>query len=332
MTLSNTPGETVGLQPWYPWLLSRWQWWTAPVRAERLAALRIGLAAWLLVDVLTTYLPNVTTFYGANSLGAPPLYNWMWTENRWGWSLFYGVQNHTYLYAGMIVWIIAIIGLLTGCFTRVCAVTAFVLSTSFANLNYNVDNAGDTVRGIILFYLAISPCGAAWSFDAWRKGRTGPTFIYPWPLRLLFLQMIVIYWANGCHKVVGDDWLKGDSLYYVLADATLTRWSAAQFQLPYWLTRLMTWTVLVWEVGLPGLFIADVLATWWVRMITGGEGKFAVFMDYRPIRTVTLCFGVMFHIGIWITMELGFFPPYMLCLYLPFLPWEKLADRWRAKV
>src|SRR5581483_5576329 len=33
-----------GLRPWYPWPLSRWRWWTEPVPAERLAALRIGLA------------------------------------------------------------------------------------------------------------------------------------------------------------------------------------------------------------------------------------------------------------------------------------------------
>ncbi len=236
-----TPCETVGLQPWYPWPLSRWRWWTKPVRAERLATYAArGLSAWLLFDVLTTYLPNLTTFFGANSLGEPPIYNWMWTEKRWAWSVFYGVQDPTYLYAGMIVWIIAIVGLLTGCFTRVSAVVTFVLSTSFANLNYNVDNAGDTVRGIILFYLAISRCDAAWSVDAWRARRPGPTFIYPWPLRLLFLQMIVIYWANGMHKLVGRDWLLGNSLYYVLGDATLTRWSAAQFPAAlYLLTRVI---------------------------------------------------------------------------------------------
>jgi hypothetical protein len=42
-------------------------------------------------------------------------------------------------------------------------------------------------------------------------------------------------------------------------------------------------------------------------------------------------FGALFHIGIWLTMELGFFGPYMLCLYLPLLPWEKLADWWAAR-
>jgi hypothetical protein len=345
------PGETVGLQPWYPWPISRWEWWTKPVRAERLAALRIGLSAWLLFDVLTTYLPNVQTFYGANSLGEPPIYDWMWTEKRWAWSVFYGVQDHTYLFAGMIVWIIAIVGLLTGCFTRVSAVVTFVLSTSFANLNYNVDNAGDTVRGIILFYLAISmvisPSGAVWSVDAWRARRTGPTFIDPWALRLLFLQMILIYWANGMHKIVGHDWQHGDSLYYVLGDATLTRWSAAQFQLPYWLTRLLTWTVLTWEVSLPALLLADAVLTRWAkasfclpflgplctttRSERGWKVDLQAFLSLHPLAVVTLCFGALFHIGIWITLELGFFPPYMLCLYLPLLPWERWADRWRAR-
>jgi hypothetical protein len=305
--MTQTWGETVGIQPWYPPPLSWWKWWTKPVRAERLAALRIGLAAVLLIDVLTTYLPNVTTFFGRGSLGEPPLYNDLWTALKWNWSIFWGVQDPKYLYAGMIVWIIALVGLLTGTFTRVSAVTAFVLSTSFANLNDNIDNAGDTVRGIILFYLAISPCGAAWSFDAWRRKRVGPTFIYPWPLRLLFLQMIVIYWANGLHKIVGEDWLLGNSLYYVFGDATLSRWSKAQFTIPYWLTRILTWVSLTWEVTFPALMV------------------------WRPIRIVALCFGVLFHLGIWITMELGFFPPYMLCLYLPLLPWEKWADRSHAK-
>jgi hypothetical protein len=346
--MTDAPGETVGLQPWYPPPLSWWKWWTQPVRAERLAALRIGLAAVLLFDVLTTYLPNVKTFYGRDSLGAWPLFKDLWTTTKWNWSLFYCVEDHTYLYAGMIVWIVAIVGLMTGCFTRFCAVTAFVLSTSFANLNDNIDNAGDTVRGIILFYLAVAhlflpPSGVAWSIDVWRSKKTGPTFIDPWPLRLLFLQMIVIYWANGLHKIVGRDWLLGNSLYYVFGDATLARWSKAQFNIPYWLTRVMTWTVLAWEVSLPGLLIGDAMLTWWVKTgfklpfwkeegtIPDWQVKLTNVLSYRPIRTVTLCFGVLFHIGIWITMELGFFPPYMLCLYLPLLPWEKWADRRRTK-
>jgi uncharacterized membrane protein YphA (DoxX/SURF4 family) len=329
MTLPNQTdpaGATVvGLQPWYPPPLSWWPWWNRPVRGERLAAVRIGLSALLLFDVLTTYLPNVATFYGKGSLGEWPIYREMWTATRWDWSLLYGVEEPSYLYAAMIVWIIALIGLLVGCFTRVCSVIAFVLSTSFANLNSDIDNAGDTVRGIILLYLALSPCAAVWSVDAWRRRRTGPIFIPPWPLQLLLLQLIVIYWSNGMHKVVGRNWQVGDSLYYVLGDATITRWSKAQFSLPYRLTRLMTWTVLAWEVSFPFLLLADVLLTRWARLL--GKGSWQTFWSWRPLRLVALGFGVPFHLGIWISMELGLFGGYMLCLYLPLVPWERWVDR-----
>jgi uncharacterized membrane protein YphA (DoxX/SURF4 family) len=336
------PGETVGLAPWYPWPLSRWGWWTRPVRAERLAALRIGLAAMLLLDVLTTYLPNTTNFFGKGSLGEPPLFRYLWSETRWNWSLLYDVQSHTVLYLAMAAWIVALVGLLTGCFTRTCAVAVWVLSTSFANINENIDNAGDTVRGILLFYLAVSPCGATWSLDAWRSRRRPPVFIHPWPLRLILLQMVVIYWANGLHKVVGADWQRGNSLYYVLGDATLSRWSKAQFNIPYPLTRLMTWSVLGWEVSLPALLLSGVIlktSAWhgWQAALPDAKTSRWAARAARTFRAlyhvgawlpvVTLAFGALFHVGIWVTMELGFFPQYMLCLYLPLLPWERWADR-----
>src|SRR5205823_3952047 len=40
--MSPAPEQVVGLKPWFPWPLSRWRWLNEPVRAERLAALRIG--------------------------------------------------------------------------------------------------------------------------------------------------------------------------------------------------------------------------------------------------------------------------------------------------
>jgi hypothetical protein len=38
--------------------------------------------------------------------------------------------------------------------------------------------------------------------------------------------------------------------------------------------------------------------------------------------------GVLFHVGTAVLLQLGPFPFYMMCLYLPLLPWEKYADRW----
>lgn len=300
----------VGLQPWLPWPLSRWTWWTEPVPAERLAALRIGLAAVLLIDVLTAYLPHGHDFFGQDSLGAPGQFRAMGPAPRWRWSLLSGVENPVIIQLAMAGWALAALLLLVGMWTRLSAVAAWLLSTSFATLNPYIDNAGDEVRGIILFYLIWCPGGAVWSVDAWRQrqGDRPAVFVPPWPLRLLFLQLVLIYFSNGLYKLTGSDWRSGTSLYDVLSDPTLTRWSYAEVPVPYELTRLLTWLILAWEIGFPLLVL------------------------WRKTRIAALEFGVAFHLGIGLTLELGWFAPYMLCLYLPLVPWERWRSSRREKI
>jgi hypothetical protein len=170
-----------------------------------------------------------------------------------------------------------------------------------------VDNAGDAIRSIGLFYLMLTPCGTVWSVDSlwqrWRGRRSGPMFIHPWPLRLLLLQMMVMYGCNGLYKVFGDAWRAGDSLYYVLNDVTLTRFSYVQVPLPVWVMRVLTWTVLAWELSFP------------------------LLVCLRWTRTLALVFGAAFHLGIFVFLELGTFAAYALCLYLPFIAWERWPRR-----
>lgn len=296
----------VGLQPWLPGPLGRSSWWTEPVPAERLAAFRIGVAAVLLFDIVLTYWPHVHDFFGRDSLGAP----WVFASKRhlpeWHWSVLESVEDPRVISAALAVWAGAAALLLVGLWSRASAAVAWALSLSFYNLNYFINNAGDTIKIIGLFYLMLSPCGATWSLDRWlrrRSGASGPVFIYPWPLRLLFVQMVVIYFFNGLHKIVGPQWIAGTTLHYVLADLTQARWSYAELPMPDWLARLLTWMVLIWELAFPVL----VLRPW--------------------TRTAALLMGVGFHVGIGVTLELAGFPWYMLCLYLPLVPWERFTQR-----
>jgi len=209
---------------------------------------------------------------------------------------------HAVLIAAMALWIAATVSLLIGFWSCTSAAVAWALSLSFGNLNPYIDNAGDTARGILLFYMMITPCGAVWSVDRWReRRRTGnarPVFLYPWALRLLFVQLAFIYFCNGLYKLIGADWREGQSMYYVLCDLTLSRVSFSQLPVPYWISQLMTWSVLVWELGFP-LWVA---LPW--------------------TRKAALWFGVVFHVGILLTMEIGGFVPYMLLMYLPLVRWE----------
>jgi hypothetical protein len=346
-------GRVLGLKPWFPWPLSRWQWLTAPVRAERLAALRIGLALVMLVDVLTTYLPRSGDYLSRDSLGSRELFahelnaenNWALLHNR----LVDKVDDPTDMRLLMVVWVAFSVLLLVGLFSRVSALAAWAISGSVALFNSSVDNAGDMIRTLTLFYLIISPCGGVWAVDAWIRRRyrwsfgdagretvglhrrdmplREPFYIYPWALCLLFVQMMLIYACNGLYKAGGDTWHDGSSLHYVLGDLTLARFSYAMLPLPYRLTQWMTWSVLWWE-----LLVAPVMLVPWrtladlvQRVRWGGLHHLHVLLRWN--RAIFLIFGVLFHVGILLGMEIGGFAPYMLCLYLPLVPWE----RWRRR-
>jgi hypothetical protein len=282
----------IGTQPWLPGPLGRSSWWTTPIAAERLAALRIGIAGVLLLDLSTTFWPRYEDFFGPGGLGAP------------GWSPLSHVGSPLILQLPLWLWVAAAAGLTLGLFTRSCALLCWALTLSFQRLNPAVHNAGDAVRIIALFLLIFCPCGAAWSLDAWLFHRKrGLVSVPPWPVRLLFIQMTIIYFLNGLTKCFGPDWQAGGAMHYVLSDVGLMRWSPAWMPWPQWLIKAMTWGSMAWEVTFP-------------------------IMVLRPFpRFIALGIGVLFHITTLVLMDLGAFPLNMLCLYLPLLPWERVARR-----
>ena len=291
----------VGLEPWLPWPLSISPWWTAPVPAERLAILRIAVAAVLLWDILQNYLPVYNVLYSDQGLLPPRVLSSAGRTQPWAWSLLRGAAegNPDVIFWTMIVWMTAAVLLLLGLWTRLSAVLTWIVTVQIMHLNPLVGNGGDVVRVIILFHLMLSPCGAAWSVDAWRRGRHTPAgagfLVPPWPLRLLFVQMALIYFVNGLYKIVSPQWQEGTILYYVLNDPTWTRVPFAQFPVPLWILRTSAWIVLVWELGFP----LWVMLPW--------------------TRKAALAFGILFHCGIFLCLELGAFQLYMLALYLPLM-------------
>jgi hypothetical protein len=283
-----------------------------------------------------------------DSIDPQDFLSFSWTIGRWnGKELERWDGNHQFLQTVLVIWIVATVLMLFGWWTRPSVLVVWLLSVSFENANSYNDNAGDQVRTIALFYLLLSSCGAAWSLDSlwarwWgrRGGRWGrwlgrpdrPVYIYPWVLRLLLIQMAFIYCVNGVYKLFGAEWRQGTSLYFVLNDTTLNRWSYAQVPIPLWMTQVLSKMVLIWEVSFP-LFLlfpwimAGILLTRPLRSKT----SVIVIRILRVLRGLALLFGVGFHLGILAAMELGFFGPYMICLYAPLVPWERWFGRRRLQ-
>src|SRR5437764_12941581 len=118
--MSPAPEQVVGLKPWFPWPLSRWRWLNEPVRAERLAALRIGVAVLTVLDVLLTFLPISDDIAGRDSIMTPDLLAQHFNRTQ-RWSLLAQVSEPAEV--RLVLWVWAGIALLlaVGLFSRVSA-------------------------------------------------------------------------------------------------------------------------------------------------------------------------------------------------------------------
>lgn len=302
---TNERPDVVGLQPILPAPLANSPWWTTPVRAERWAAFRISVGLALLVDVALTYWPVRRALFGAATLGDPSVFRSRTAWPLWNWSLLEGATSPWVWDAALVAWGAAALALAAGLCSRRAALIAWALSVSVLNVNYFAHNGGDRLRTMALLLLALTPCAATWSVEAWRRGRRlQKAYTAPWPLRLVLLQLVVIYFFSGVLKEKGTTWQSGEALWLVMTNAAWTRWSYLDLPVWPWLAQALTWITLAWELTFPVLLLS------------------------RRTRVPALLIGAWFHLATGVLLKLGMFPVYALCMYVPLLPWEKLADRW----
>ena len=84
-------------------------------------------------------------------------------------------------------------------------------------------------------------------------------------------------------------------------DLALTRWPYHKLPVPMWLCQLSSWGTLVWEIGFP------------------------LLVAVRWFRPWALLAGVGLHLGILLTMEVGWFSQVTLCWYAVFLSGDTLG-------
>jgi hypothetical protein len=300
--------------------LGRPSWWVRfwhePLRAERLALTRLLFGLALLTDQLFQYLPNFREFFGPEGVAPAGLHD-AWLLQTWRWTaLFFHTDDLGILYPAFFAWV-AVTALWTlGFCTRLTNVGVWFGALCFLNRNPNLLNGGDRVLQAGLFLLMLSPCGRALSLDAllrrWWTGRAGPAYTPAWPVRLIQIQLCLIYLSTGLVKLKGEwaggpfefkgTWWEGTSIHYALNYVTMSRWSFAQLPLPLWLTAALTYVCVWWETLFPLL----VLPRW--------------------TRGPALWFGVLFHLGIYFTIEVGWFSFYTLAFYGVWVPewfWQR---------
>ena len=258
------------------------RFWFTPSDVATLGLIRIGAGAMLFYthfvwglgfsDFLSPdgLLPRATfdAFYGANA-GYAFTHLWLFQSSAALWTAHLTALAVFAMFAA-------------GLFTRTTSILACLLTLSYIHRLPLVLFGTDQVNAMLALYLALSPCGDAYSLDRWRAARkrgehgAGGRLLVAPPsttaniaTRLIQLHMCAIYFFAGIGKLQGDSWWAGYALWGAAANmeyrtVDLT-WLAHVPVIMALLTQLTAYwelffCVLIWPRLLRPLMIAVALA------------------------------------------------------------------------
>jgi hypothetical protein len=276
--------------------------WLGEVDARVPALFRIGLGLVVLSDIVDR-LRDLFGFYTDLGLVAArsPLQRWLRP------SLFDAFGSPAGVSVLFTFGLLAAAAFLVGYRSRLATALLWLFMLSLSNRNPHIADGGDTVIRMLLFWTLFLDVGAALSLDVRLGRRPRQASVPAAPLRLVQLQVAVIYLFTFLAKT-GPSWRDGSAVLRAVASAEWGRGLAPLLAAHPGLCRALTWATLALE----------------------GSFAFLVLSPWRPsvTRAVALGAGTALHLGILLTMRVGVFSEVMPVSYLALVPaaWvERLA-------
>lgn len=274
--------------------------WFRLIDVRQFAVLRIGLGILILI-YLAGYLRDFNDQFGPQGwLGSIQELNLYHAGN---WSLWLLIDSEPLAMIACFCLLLAALCFTLGFRTRLCGVITWVGLISFWNRNPLLLDGDDAILRTMLFYLLFAPCGNAFSIDGRVRPRERRAEI--WPLRMMQMQLALVYFISGWVKFHSPQWLDGSVLQFVLIHPEYARWDLGG---------------LVQRPGLQALlgFVSTLIMVW--------EVLFPVLICARLTRPFTLLIGLIFHTALLTFMHLRLFSVIMLFLYTLWTPNRFFAE------
>ncbi|MFP5385110.1 MAG: HTTM domain-containing protein [Bacteriovoracia bacterium] len=208
------------------------------------------------------------------------------------------------VYAIMTVYGLSLLASIFGLFTRTSLLIALICMTSLHQRNIWLLSSSELLMRTITFLLIFSPCAHSLSVDAFL-GRYFPSFRQKkewsfWSVRLIQIQISVIYLWTFWHKLKGETWIDGTAVYYATRLEHLSNSSLPWLMDSTWFLAALTWGTLILEFSL------------------------GILIWFKELRRPVIIAGVIFHLGIEYTMSIPFFELFMITLLVNFFTPEEM--------
>ncbi len=290
--------------------------WFRPVDPAVLCILRIGAGAMLLYTHLVWSI-DLPGFFGKHGKISPGFVDAYATPSGWGWSYLSGLESSAALWTVHVLALAILCMFLLGWFTRIVSILTVIITISYVHRASGTLFGLDQINVMLAIYLAIGPCGARYSLDAWwRKRRAGALSEGPparlastsanIAVRLIQIHLCIIYLFAGLGKLLGVSWWEGTALWNALANYEYQSIDMLWLAHSPWIINLLTHITLAWEIS------------------------YAFLIWPKTTRPIMLMLAIPVHLGIALCMGMITFGVVMLIANAAFVPSElvlRVLDR-----
>jgi hypothetical protein len=268
-----------------------------PKPVEGVAVFRVLWCSMLLLNALFQ-IDSINDFYGPNAI-----VSFSTAKNQFPYphlNIFQYIHVTSHFFYNIFgIYILSLILSIVGFYTKISLVVSFILLVSLHQRSIWQLSSSELLMRITMMYLIFSPSAHAYSIDSIlaRKRNKKPLELEwaPWAIRLIQIQLSVVYLWTFWHKLKGDTWFDGSALYYATRLESMKNMSVPFLLDSMPSIRLMSWGTLLIELSL-GLFI-------WIK-------------ECRPLLIIL---GILFHLSIEFMMAIPFFEHVMILLLFTFV-------------
>jgi hypothetical protein len=247
-----------------------------------MAALRVACGI-LVLGWTASLLPDAQAFLDVDGIASAA------APNGPGW---WTLPVNPYGYCALLA--LAALAMTLGWRSRTSSAVVALLMIVVQRRDIYVLDSGDQLLREMCIYVALMPSGETWSLDALR--RPGQLRA-PWALRLLQVQISIVYLFALMSKLHGDEWQNGSAVGVILQVGDLQR-----LTVPHAIAN---------SVLVAALLTFGTLIT---------EGFLIVGLWHPKTRWWAMGAGTAMHLGIEATLLTGWFSLTIISCYLAFVP------------
>ncbi|MGZ3768250.1 MAG: HTTM domain-containing protein [Bdellovibrio sp.] len=162
---------------------------------------------------------------------------------------------------------------------------AWILDAGFIQRNYSVNFGADIIAALFLFYMSFTQSCERLSILNLFRGKNNfkkSDILSSVVIRMMQVQISVIYAYTGWEKLKGMTWWDGTALWSVMANPQMTTMDFSFLRSIPWIIPVVAYLTIIFEVYFPMAVAWNKTRNLWLWMGVFFHASIAVFMGLAP--------------------------------------------------